>query len=129
MGRPPSVSDRFIDAELPLDVDENTRDLEVFRKAAQQDRSRPAQPQTTMTCFVHFVRLKRIESDIQHTIYRVDSPQCPKDVYQTTDRFLAQLQAWRDAIPIESTQEDPSDPQMFAGNDYRRYDNYVFLPL
>jgi hypothetical protein len=124
MGRPPSLSDRFIDVELPLDVDENTRDLDVFHRAAKQDKSRPVQPQTTMSCFIHFVRLKRIESDIQHTIYRVDSPDSPENVYEATDGFLQQLQAWRDAIPVESTQ-DESDSQAFEGNDYRRYDNYV----
>ncbi|PVH71530.1 hypothetical protein DL98DRAFT_596856 [Cadophora sp. DSE1049] len=101
MGRPPSISDHDIDVELPFDVDEAIQDVEVLRKAASQDRTRPAHPQTTMSCFIHLLRLKILESEIQHKIYRVDSARSLPAIYKSTDIFLERLNAWKDAIPSQ----------------------------
>lgn len=127
MGRPPLISDHDIDVDLPLDVDEATQDLDVLRKAATQDRSRPAVPQTSMTTFIHLLRLKRIEADIQHKIYRVDKAKSVEWLYKKTNTFLEQMIAWKDAIPPEATsaQLDSTDRQNFRGDEYRRYDNYM----
>lgn len=127
MGRPPLISDHDIDVDLPLDVDEATQDLNVLRKAATQDRSRPAVPQTSMTTFIHLLRLKRIEADIQHKIYRVDKAKSAEWLYKKTNTFLEQMIAWKDAIPPEATsaQLDSADRQNFRGDEYRRFDNYM----
>lgn len=79
--------------QLPLDVNEAIENLEELRKAASQDRSKPVYPQTTMTTIIHLFRLKRIESEIQHEIYRVDRSKSTKDVCATTDAFLERLHA------------------------------------
>lgn len=110
---------------MPLDVDEATQDIEVLRKAAEADRSKPAFPQTTLTCYIHLIRLRRIESDIQHTIYRVDKPAVSSSIYKTTDMFLDKLAAWRDAIPLQSTEWDPTNRTNFRGDEYSSYDSYM----
>ncbi|KAE9978160.1 hypothetical protein BLS_000838 [Venturia inaequalis] len=127
MGRPPLISDHDIDVDLPLDVDEATQDLNVLRKATTQDRSRPTLPQTSMTTFIHLLRLKRIEADIQHKIYRVDKAKSAEWLYKKTDMFLEHMIAWKDAIPPEATsaQLDSTDRQSFRGDEYRRHDNYM----
>jgi hypothetical protein len=127
MGRPPSISDHDIDVDFPLDIDEATQDLRVLRKALLQDRSKPATPQTSMTTFIHLLRLKRIEADIQHKIYRVDKAQSAEWLYKTTDAFLEKMIAWRDAIPPEAiiAPPDAADRHSFRGDEYRRYDNYL----
>lgn len=127
MGRPPLISDHDIDVELPLDVDEANEDLETLRRATLQDRSKPAVPQTSMTAFIHLLRLKRIEAEIQHKIYRVDKVKSAEWLYKTTDVFLEKLIAWKVAIPPEATcaQPESTDRQNFRGDEYRRYDNYM----
>lgn len=127
MGRPPSLSDHDIDVDLPLDVDEANRDIDVLRQAssAEVDKTIPAFPQKTMTCFIHLLRLRRIDSDIQHHIYRVDRRTTSKDIYEATDMFLEKLTAWKDAIPHESTEWDPTNRHEFRGDEYRSYDSYV----
>lgn len=111
--------------QLPLDVDEANRDLDILRVAAEADRSVPAFPQTTMSCYVHLLRLRIIDSEIQHKVYRVDCVKSPESIYKMTDILLAKLQAWKDVIPPESTHWDPRDRQTFRGDEYRSYDSYV----
>jgi hypothetical protein len=106
-------------------VNEATKDLEELRRAALQDQSKPAYPQTTMTTIVHLLRLKRIESEIQHKIYRVDNSKSSKAICATTDMFLEKLRAWKEVIPPQSKQYDLSNSMSLAGNDYRTYDSYV----
>jgi hypothetical protein len=78
-----------------------------------------------MTCWIHLLRLKIIDSDIQHNIYRVDRRNSAKGSYQTTDMYLERLVAWKAAIPPQSNQWDPSDRQNFRGDEYQSYDSYV----
>ncbi|XXG93819.1 hypothetical protein Hte_000068 [Hypoxylon texense] len=100
VGRPPSISDRDIDAELPLDIDEDTMDEEVIRQASMRASNIPVNPPNTLTSFIHRTRLKQIESEIQHDVYRVDRPNDVSDV--TINSFLDRLHAWKDAIPYET---------------------------
>ena len=142
LGRPPSISDHDIDVEvrcsfvcplrsltdpnqLPSDVEEANQDVEVLRMAANADKSAPAYPRTTMSTFIHLLRLKIIESDIQHNVYRVDRPSVSKAIHQLTDTFLERLYAWRDAIPPQSKEWGPADRHKFRGDEYMSYDSYV----
>ncbi|ETN38617.1 uncharacterized protein HMPREF1541_06654 [Cyphellophora europaea CBS 101466] len=98
MGRPLSICDHDIDCPLPLDVNEDSVDLEDFRKAHAQDKHLPASPSTSLTYFVHMTRLTRIVSKIQHTIYRVDQPVEDFDIIRG---FLTELAAWDEAtLPV-----------------------------
>lgn len=78
-----------------------------------------------MSTFIHILRLKKIESDIQHNIYRVDRPSASKSIHQSTDLFLERLYAWRDAIPPQSKHWGPADRNKFRGDEYMSYDSYV----
>lgn len=100
IGRPPGLSDHDIDAELPLDINEDTVNDEFVRQASMRVSNIPASPPTTMSSFIHRLRLKRIESEIQHVVYRVDEPNRASDA--TLNAFLERLNAWRDAIPVEA---------------------------
>lgn len=51
------------------------------------------------------VRLRKIASDIQHTVYRVDEPVDFSD--SITESFLARLNKWKQDIPPECT-PDPA---------------------
>ncbi|KAI1642258.1 fungal-specific transcription factor domain-containing protein [Daldinia loculata] len=101
VGRPPSISDRDIDAELPLDINEDIINDEVIRQAATRVSNIPANPPNTLTSFIHRTRLKQIESEIQHDIYRVDRPSDVSD--DTINAFLDRLNAWKSAIPFDTT--------------------------
>ncbi|KAK8056216.1 transcriptional regulatory protein [Apiospora rasikravindrae] len=101
IGRPPSLSDHDIDADLPLDINEDTRDDEIVRQASTSVSNIPVNPPTTLTSFIHRTRLKRIESEIQHIVYRVDKPGTIADT--TIDAFLDRLNSWKDAIPYDAT--------------------------
>lgn len=67
-----------------------------------------------MTCFIHIIRLKRIESEIQRSLYRVDNSINSNRIAET-ERFLQHLTAWKENIPHHSRELD--------GN--RRTDTYV----
>lgn len=85
--------------QLPLEIDEDEEDIEVIKNAMTHDQSVPADPPSDMSCFIHMLRLKRIESDVQQTIYRVDITLSRADVHKATDEFLDRFLAWRDVIP------------------------------
>ncbi|RDW85138.1 hypothetical protein BP6252_02728 [Coleophoma cylindrospora] len=104
LGRPPAISDNDIDVELPLDIDEATDSELAIQQAAQLATEIPRNPPTTLTSFVHRVRLKRIESEIQHLLYRVDRPIKASD--SIIQDFLNQLYAWRDMLPKDAKNFD-----------------------
>lgn len=100
IGRPPSVSDHDIDADMPLDINEDTRSDDIIRQAAMHISNKPASPATTLTSFIHRLRLKRLESEIQHAVYRVDQPKKISDAI--INAFLERLNSWKEAIPYEA---------------------------
>ncbi|KAI0020988.1 fungal-specific transcription factor domain-containing protein [Xylariomycetidae sp. FL0641] len=108
VGRPPSISDHDIDAELPFDISEETLDDETVRQASVRVTGIPVNPPNSLTSFIHRTRLKRIESEIQHVVYRVDQP--TRTPSATINHFLDQLNAWKAAIPYGArnyvTQQD-----------------------
>ncbi|KAI1376409.1 fungal-specific transcription factor domain-containing protein [Hypoxylon crocopeplum] len=100
VGRPPCISDHDIDAELPLDINEDTTDDEIVRQAAMRASNIPVNPPNTLTSFIHRTRLKQLESEIQHDVYRVDRPNDVSD--GIINSFLDRLNAWKDAIPYQT---------------------------
>lgn len=112
LGRPFAISDRDIDAELPLDVDESAQAVSAFEIALAASNSTPIdQPQavsTSLSCFIHICRLRRIESQIQQSIYRVDESSGTSEV--EVDSFIQQLEDWKENIPRDARQHDADKP-------------------
>ncbi|KAI1082921.1 fungal-specific transcription factor domain-containing protein [Whalleya microplaca] len=131
IGRPPSISDHDIDADLPFDVNEDTLDDEVVRQAAMRASDIPVNPPNTLTSFIHRTRLKKIESEIQHTVYRVDRPNKVSEAI--IDLFLEQLHAWKDAIPYDSKNYVYRQGEAYEGSElytihYHRCIRFVLYP-
>ncbi|KAJ5591656.1 transcriptional regulator family: Fungal Specific TF [Penicillium hispanicum] len=99
LGRPFSISDRHIDLELPLDVDDDVEDPAVL--ASPQKATKP----TSLTFAIYLFKLRRIDSRIQHKIYRADRP-------------LSSLRPKMDALYLELEQWKESAFLRFSGWDY-----------
>ncbi|KAI1101459.1 fungal-specific transcription factor domain-containing protein [Jackrogersella minutella] len=131
VGRPPSISDHDIDAELPLDINEDNLDNEVIRQASMRINDIPVHPSSTLTSFIHRTRLKQIESEIQHDVYRVDRPNDVSDA--TISEFLNRLNTWKDNIPFETThyvhrQENPFEGAELYTLHYYRCVRFLLYP-
>jgi hypothetical protein len=113
LGRPPAISDSDIDVELPLDINEDTTDPARIHHASEHISEYPVNPATSLTSFIHQIRLKRIESEIQSTIYRV-SPPTPTDP-SVIQEFLDRLSAWKRMLPSETYRFEDKELQPYEG--------------
>jgi hypothetical protein len=113
LGRPPAISDSDIDVELPLDINEDTADPAIIHHASENISEYPVNPATSLTSFIHQIRLKRIESEIQFTIYRV-SPPTPTDP-SVIQEFLDRLSAWERMLPSETYRFEDKELQPYEG--------------
>lgn len=122
LGRPVSISDRHIDVDLPLDVDDHIRDPAIL--VAEQ-----SQPNTTkitnLSLFRALLRIRRIDSRIQNTIYRADRPL--QELRPKLDKIYRLLEEWKTSVVVHL----PSDLD-FAMLHYNRAVRLLiqpFLPL
>ena len=134
LGRPFALSDRDIDCpvihclslllkptaidflQLPLDVDEHIEDKGLLAEAERSSQlSRPGN-YTTMSAFIHIIKLRQIESAIQQTVYRVDKPTELPDT--KIDYFISRLNEWRSTIPAHNQPLADSDVPAFNRQDY-----------
>ncbi len=88
-------------------------------------------PPTTLGPFIHRLQLKRIESEIQHAVYRVDQP--AKVSNAVIDAFLDRLSVWKEAIPYEtrnfvSRPGKPYDGPEFYTIHYYRCVRFLLFP-
>lgn len=116
IGRPPSISDHDIDTELPLHVDEAECDEREIRQAATEALPGKCVSYTTLTPFIHRLKLKFIESKIQHVAYRVDKPEPLTSL--SVDGFLAQLDEWYQAIPVQAQHFEPRPGVPYDGMEF-----------
>lgn len=114
MGRPFGISDRDIDIELPLDINEDTTEEQL---TAHGDKllGTPARS-TSLTSFVLVARLRQIESDIQQTVYRVDQSITMDD--SLINGFLARLEQWKNMIPHDTRRFKDVRDVPYDGYDY-----------
>ena len=101
-------------------MDEDTNDIEMLQQAASEQSQLPARPPTSLTPFIHFLRLRIIESKIEHVIYRLNRKTQANPVI--IQNFIDQLSAWKDAIPLEYY-DQPSGKQ----GPYNGIDAFVSL--
>jgi hypothetical protein len=116
LGRPFAISDQDIDAPLPFDVDEENEDVAVLERAASSDQNTRRTTSSSMSSFLHVVRLRKIESKIQQTVYRVDQTTGVAD--SVIDGFLDELSTWKSLIPLDTRKKTDLEARAFDGYDY-----------
>lgn len=98
--------------QLPLDVDESVQDVSVLEVAHLAAQSTPKDQtpavSTSLSCFIHICRLRRIESEIQQTIYRVDDSSTASEA--EVENFIQKLDNWKDRIPCDARQHSADKP-------------------
>ncbi|KAH8695984.1 putative C6 transcription factor [Talaromyces proteolyticus] len=90
LGRPCSISDRHIDIDLPLDVDDHIRDSTTLTTL------QPSTGITTLSLFRAILSIRLIESKIQHSIYRADRPL--QEMRPKMDKIYNQLEEWKNLV-------------------------------
>ncbi|KAF2495865.1 hypothetical protein BU16DRAFT_560725 [Lophium mytilinum] len=126
LGRPFAISDRDIDVELPLDVDEAVEDpvlLEQAHRAAKIQGDQPPSKSSSMSCFIHICRLRIIESNIQQAIYRVDQPTGATEA--EVERFVVQLEQWKANMPRDARNPDTTSNVELDSMSMDGYDYYM----
>ncbi|KAK5701361.1 hypothetical protein LTR17_022644 [Elasticomyces elasticus] len=116
LGRPFSISDSDIDVAIPFDLDESSQNIQALEHASRLDPNTPRTESTSLTAFLHILKLRRIESSIQQTIYRVDQPVNITDA--EVDHYLEQLEHWRSTIPKDAKSHVDRESVAFDGYDY-----------
>lgn len=116
LGRPFAISDRDIDVQLPFDVEESCQDLEALEQASKIDPEVPRTESTSLTAFLHILRLRRIESSIQQSIYRVDQSTNVTDA--EIESYVDQLEKWKYSIPLDAKKQVDRESIAFDGYDY-----------
>lgn len=109
LGRPFSIADRHIDLPLPMDVDDDVRDPALLSTSAT---SSPAPPSrlTTLTFAIYLIRLRRIDSKIQHKIYRADRPL--HSLRSKMDALFLELEEWKESALLRFHGPDLDYPML-----------------
>ncbi|CZR52342.1 related to C6 transcription factor [Phialocephala subalpina] len=106
VGRPYSIADRDIDASLPLEIDDTVRDDSLIARTLVVSPSptfQASRPSSNITLGIQCIRLKRLESHIQGTIYRVDRPIA--SLVSKISPTLKLLEDWHRALPPSTPYE------------------------
>jgi len=102
LGRPVNLSDQDIDVKLPLDVDDTLNDNDRIASLLANANSdglpaRRTTPTTSLTFWTELLKLKRIESQIQCHIYRVD--RSIESLKPEVAPLLSRLEEWKSYTP------------------------------
>jgi hypothetical protein len=106
VGRPYSIADRDIDAGLPLEIDDTVRDDGLIARTLAVSLSptfQASRPSSNITLGIQCIRLKRLESHIQGTIYRVDRP--INRLVSKISPTMKLLEDWHRALPPSTPYE------------------------
>lgn len=74
-------------------------DVEILKQAASVTKDGTVCPPSSLTPFIHFIELRRIESKIEQVIYRANKQ--TQRIPSVIQDFLSQLMSWKEAIPSE----------------------------
>ncbi|KAE8138310.1 major facilitator superfamily domain-containing protein [Aspergillus pseudotamarii] len=104
LGRPFSIADRNIDLPLPLDVNDDVRDSAILTAVPLADRP------TTMTFALYLIRIRQIDSKVQHKIYRADRPL--HTLRSKMDRLFLELEEWKQSALLRFSGADLDYPML-----------------
>jgi len=126
LGRPFSIADRDIDVSLPYDIDDSIHtDDAIMQAVAQLSRSSTSQNLSSLTMSINLTRLKRLESQIQCEIYRVDKS--VSSLLCEISPLLASLENWKVRLPVMKASE--KDYLLLQWNKAVRLLLQPFLPI
>lgn len=109
-GRPYTISDRDIDLDLPINVDEATTDYSTLKTKFYQTYPQhntegypvtlypETNERTSLSLCIQYFKLRQIDSKIQRTLYRVDKEfeQIPRDKIAKLQKLM---KIWIDEMP------------------------------
>lgn len=99
-----SIADQDIDTQMPLDLNESIHDdNEIAQLLARPPHLGPRETSDLTMC-MGLIKLKRIESQIQSNIYRVD--RSIESLFPEVAPIQAQLCEWRNSMPSLTIAED-----------------------
>ncbi|KAJ5233014.1 hypothetical protein N7468_005970 [Penicillium chermesinum] len=120
LGRPFSISDRNIDLDLPFDVDDDVEDPTTITTSPVPNQS------TTLTFAIYMFKLRRIDSRIQHKIYRADRPL--SSLRPKMDPLYLELEQWKESALLRFSGSDLDYPILHYNRAVRLLIQ-PFLPL
>ncbi|KAK5462813.1 hypothetical protein LTS15_002525 [Exophiala xenobiotica] len=100
LGRPFAISDKEIDADLPLEVkddEEDTKVLDAARQAQPSSDDTPPFP-SNMSLHRHHVLLYRIHTKIRFTLHGLKSPQQAGRLREKIELRFRELEEWKDRV-------------------------------
>ncbi|KAJ5102971.1 hypothetical protein N7532_003500 [Penicillium argentinense] len=104
LGRPFSISDRHIDLDLPIDIDDDIQDPALLTAPQAPGTT------TTLTFAIYLFKLRRIDSRIQHKIYRADRPL--SSLRLKMDPLYLELEDWKKSAFLRFTGQDLDYPML-----------------
>ncbi|KAJ5498511.1 C6 transcription factor [Penicillium expansum] len=104
LGRPFSISDRHIDLDLPLEVDDDIEDPTLLTAPLDPTKT------TTLTFAIYLFKLRRIDSRIQHKIYRADRPL--SSLRPKMDPLYLELEQWKESAVLRFNGPDLDYPML-----------------
>ncbi|KAK4861357.1 hypothetical protein LT330_004273 [Penicillium expansum] len=120
LGRPFSISDRHIDLDLPLEVDDDIEDPTLLTAPLDPTKT------TTLTFAIYLFKLRRIDSRIQHKIYRADRPL--SSLRPKMDPLYLELEQWKESAVLRFNGPDLDYPMLHYNRAVRLLIQ-PFLPL
>ncbi|CAM1503321.1 Fc.00g080970.m01.CDS01 [Cosmosporella sp. VM-42] len=129
LGRPVGIADDSIDAELPLDIDDENITPGGLLK---EPRSSYDDPPTNMTGAIHVIKLRRLWSKISDNIY----PPITKSGENQglakkplIDGLAQELEEWHNSIPYPPDHSGSDPLSVFASHEWFRlaYDHSVLI--
>ncbi|KAF4760623.1 hypothetical protein N7455_000835 [Penicillium solitum] len=120
LGRPFSISDRHIDLDLPLEVDDDIEDPTLLTAPLDPTKT------TTLTFAIYLFKLRRIDSRIQHKIYRADRPL--SSLRPKMDPLYLELEEWKESAVLRFNGPDLDYPMLHFNRAVRLLIQ-PFLPL
>ncbi|WVW87103.1 hypothetical protein I302_109160 [Kwoniella bestiolae CBS 10118] len=141
-GRPFAIQDRDIDIELPINLDANIADQEALcellnAQALMPETNRPGDEYrngygcfTSMTSFIHTIRLNQLKSKIHELVYTVDKPLRQIEDSDAIQGILNELNMWRANYPLNPTDNRiPNCSHEFFEVEYHNCVQILLRPL
>ncbi len=100
LGRPFAISDKEIDADLPLEVNDDEEDVNVLDAARQAQHSSDDTPQflSNLSLHRHHIMLYRIHTKIRFTLHGLKSSEQAGRMREKIGLRFQELEEWKDRV-------------------------------